>query len=115
MCPKSRLFRGVGLGLNGSSAGQFLSQISYGTNPDLLEGTPLATRSNEWNVQMAWAIAAIYQGFPVTDQKIPVGQSKTLPQTLPRMHWSVAFRASGNGCVPRSGVIPGVLIVGLTT
>ncbi len=82
----------VGLGLNGSSSGVFFNQISYGSDPDLIAGHPQATRSDEWNVQTVWAIAQVEQGLPLTNETFPGGMDSTLPQDLPRVDWSVAFR-----------------------
>lgn len=82
----------VALGINGSSSGVFFSQISYGTDPNLIAGQPQATRSDEWNVQTVWAIAAAEQGLPLVNETFPGGMDATLPQDLPRADWSVAFR-----------------------
>ena len=82
----------VALGINGSSSGMFFSQIAYGTDPDLIAGQPQATRSDEWNVQTVWAIAAAEQGLPLVNETFPGGMDATLPQDLPRADWTVAFR-----------------------
>ncbi|TFD57546.1 hypothetical protein [Cryobacterium sp. Hh38] len=82
----------VALGINGSSSGVFHDQISYGSDPDLIAGQPQATRSDEWNVQTVWAIAQVEQGLPLTNETFPGGMDATLPQDLPRVDWTVAFR-----------------------
>lgn len=82
----------VGLGLNGTSSGMFFDQISYGNDPDLILGKPQATRSDEWNVQTVWAIAQVQQGLPAVNATHPGGMDTALPQDLPRVDWSVAFR-----------------------
>ncbi|TFC27640.1 hypothetical protein E3O53_03165 [Cryobacterium sp. TMT2-18-3] len=82
----------VTLGINGSSSGVFFSQVSYGADPDLIAGHPQVTRSDEWNVQTVWAIAQVEQGLPLTNETFPGGMDATLPQDLPRVDWSVAFR-----------------------
>jgi hypothetical protein len=82
----------VGLGLNGTSSGVFFSQVSHGSDPDLIEGEPLATRADEWNVQTVWAIAQVEQGLPATNNTFPGGMDTTLPQDLPRIDWTVVFR-----------------------
>ncbi|TFC34532.1 hypothetical protein [Cryobacterium sp. TMT2-42-4] len=82
----------VALGINGSSSGVFFSQVSYGADPDLIAGQPQVTRSDEWNVQTVWAIAQVEQGLPLTNETFPGGMDATLPQDLPRVDWSVAFR-----------------------
>ena len=82
----------VALGLNGSSSGVFHDQIAYGSDPDLIAGQPQFTRSDEWNVQTVWAIAQVEQGLPLTNETFPGGMDATLPQDLPRVDWTVAFR-----------------------
>jgi hypothetical protein len=82
----------VGLGVNGTSSGMFYSQIAFGSDPALIAGRPQATRSDEWNVQTVWAIAAVEQGLPLINRTFPGGMDATLPQDLPRVDWSVAFR-----------------------
>lgn len=82
----------VGLGVNGTSSGVFFGQVSYGSDPRLIEGEPLATRADEWNVQTVWAIAQVEQGLPATNNTFPGGMDTTLPQDLPRIDWTVAFR-----------------------
>jgi hypothetical protein len=82
----------VGLGLNGTSSGVFQSQVSWGSDPNLVAGHPQLTRSDEWNVQTVWAIAQVQQGLPLVNETFPGGMDTTLPQDLPRVDWTVAFR-----------------------
>ncbi|TFC09822.1 hypothetical protein E3O55_16050 [Cryobacterium sp. MDB1-18-2] len=82
----------VALGINGSSSGVFHSQIAYGSDSSLIAGTPQLTRSDEWNVQTVWAIAQVQQGLPLVNETFPGGMDATLPQDLPRVDWTVAFR-----------------------
>ncbi|WBM79487.1 hypothetical protein KIV56_14265 [Cryobacterium breve] len=82
----------VAFDVSGTSSGVFHSQIAYGKDPALVLGTPQATRSDEWNVQTVWAIAAVQQGLPTINESFPGGMDTTLPQDLPRIDWTVAFR-----------------------
>src|SRR5690349_10986315 len=82
----------VGIGVNGSSSGEMREYVESGADADLIAGEPQFTRSDEWNVQIVWAIAQVEQGLPVDNQTFPGGMDATVPQDLPRLDWSVAFR-----------------------
>lgn len=83
----------IALALNGTSSGVFYSQLHVGSDPDLILGQPEEIRSDEWNVQTVWAIAQVQQGLPERNETFPDGgMDTTVPQDLPRVDWSVAFR-----------------------
>jgi hypothetical protein len=82
----------VGLALNGTSSGAFHTELEAGRDPDLIAGSPQLIRTDEWNVQTVWAITQVEQGLPVTNESFPGGMDATIPQDLPRVDWSVAFR-----------------------
>ncbi|SFR86423.1 hypothetical protein SAMN05428970_3302 [Agromyces sp. CF514] len=82
----------VGLAINGTSSGMFHPELSTSKDPDLIAGSPAAIRTDEWNVQTVWAIAQVEQGLPVINESMVGGMDATLPQDLPRVDWSVAFR-----------------------
>jgi hypothetical protein len=82
----------IGIGINGTSSGEYFDDVSAGADPNLLLGDPQRTRADEWNVQTVWAIAQIEQGLPAVNETFPGGMDTTLPQDLPRVDWTVAFR-----------------------
>lgn len=83
----------IGLSLNGTSSGAFYSDVATGKDPALIAGTPQKIRTDEWNVQTVWAITQVQQGLPETNRTFPDGgMDATIPQDLPRVDWSVAFR-----------------------
>ncbi|WP_336631588.1 MULTISPECIES: DUF7657 domain-containing protein [unclassified Microbacterium] len=82
----------VATGVNGTSSGAFHAMVSTGADPALLFGQPNLIRTDEWNVQTVWAIAQFQQGLPAINETFPGGMDPTVPQDLPRVDWSVAFR-----------------------
>jgi hypothetical protein len=82
----------IGLGINGTSSGQMFTLVSDGTDPQLIAGHPQAIRSDEWYVATSWSIAQVQQGLPARNHTQPGGMDAAIPDDLPRLDWSVAFR-----------------------
>ncbi|MCT9002799.1 DUF7657 domain-containing protein [Microbacterium memoriense] len=82
----------VATAINGTSSGAFFPLIYSGADPALLFGQPNLIRTDEWNVQTVWAITQVQQGLPALNGSFPGGMDSTIPQDLPRLDWTVAFR-----------------------
>lgn len=82
----------IGSALNGTSSGQYYGQVHSGRDPALIAGRPEAIRSDEWNVAVSWSISQVQQGLPERNETFPGGMDAAIPQDLPRLDWSVAFR-----------------------
>lgn len=82
----------VATAINGTSSGAFHVLVSTSPDPALLLGQPNMIRTDEWNVQTVWAISQFQQGLPAVSGTFPGGMDATIPQDLPRLDWTVAFR-----------------------
>lgn len=82
----------ISLSLNGSSSGAMRELVASGPDSDLVAGSPVQIRTDEWFVQTVWAISQVEQGLPIVNETFPGGMDATIPQDLPRRDWSVAFR-----------------------
>lgn len=82
----------VACGVTGSSTGIVHSQISTGSDPDLIAGEPQAIRSDEWFVQSSWVISQVEQSLPAWNKSFPGGMDATVQNDLPSADWSTAFR-----------------------
>lgn len=82
----------VACGITGSSTGIVHSQISTGSDVDLIAGEPQAIRSDEWFVQSSWVISQVEQSLPAWNESFPGGMDATVQNDLPSADWSTAFR-----------------------
>ena len=82
----------IGSAINGTSSGQYYGQVYSGQDSALIAGHPKAIRSDEWNVAVSWSISQVQQGLPERNGTFPGGMDAAIPQDLPRLDWSVAFR-----------------------
>ena len=85
------------LGVSGSSTGMLWAVVGSGPDPDLLYGTPRATRSDEWLTQMAWIVSQASQGYPDVNQVVPGGMDATVLLGLPAWDWPTIFRPDAAG------------------
>ncbi|KQO62161.1 hypothetical protein ASF23_10040 [Curtobacterium sp. Leaf261] len=82
----------VGLGISGSSTGQYWNEFGTGHDADLLAGMPRGIRSDEWLVQSTWIVSQVQQGFPALNHTLPGGMDATIQNDLPSWDWSSIFR-----------------------
>lgn len=91
------LIAATALGVSGSSTGMLWAVVGSGPDPDLLSGTPRATRSDEWLTQMAWIVSQASQGYPEINQVVPGGMDATVLLGLPAWDWPTIFRPDAAG------------------
>lgn len=82
----------VALGVTGSSTGVISSLVSDSSDADLLAGSPVPTRGDEWFVQTTWTISQVEQGLPTRNASFPGGMDATVQHDLPTRDWSTALR-----------------------
>ncbi|MHB1009692.1 MAG: DUF7657 domain-containing protein [Propionibacteriaceae bacterium] len=82
----------VGLGISGSSVGNWWHYFEQGADPSVYAGQPRMIRTDEWVAQASQVISQYRNGFPGISPMFPGGYDVTLHGDLPTRDWSVAFR-----------------------